>query len=80
MQIRPHRVLGLTGGTSSLLAYSLVLWAQTRGAPAPVAALRGSSGVLAALTGVLRFHEPFGRFRVLSAILVATGVVVVSVP
>ncbi len=79
-QIRPHRTLGLTGGAFSLSAYGLVLWAQTRGALAPVAALRESSVVIAAVIGVLRFHEPFGRYRILSSILVAIGVVLVSIP
>ncbi|GAA4608523.1 drug/metabolite transporter (DMT)-like permease [Actinoplanes octamycinicus] len=78
-QLRPHRTLGLTGGLLSVGAYGLVLWAQTRGALAPVAALRESSVVIAAVIGVVRFGEPFGRWRIISSILVAAGVVLVSV-
>lgn len=79
-QVRPHLTIGLTGGALSLAAYGLVLWAQTRGALAPVAALRESSVVIAAIIGVLWFNEPFGRYRILSSILVAAGVVLVSIP
>ncbi|BCJ39513.1 membrane protein [Actinoplanes ianthinogenes] len=78
-QLRPHRTIGLTGGLLSVGAYGLVLWAQTRGALAPVAALRESSVVIAAVIGVVRFGEPFGRWRVISSILVAAGVILVSV-
>ncbi|BCY10689.1 EamA family transporter [Actinoplanes sp. L3-i22] len=77
-QLRPYRWIGLWGGVFSLLAYGLVLWAQTRGALAPVAALRESSVVIAAVIGVLRFGEPFGRYRILSSVLVAIGVVLVA--
>jgi drug/metabolite transporter (DMT)-like permease len=78
-QLRPYRWIGLCGGVFSLAAYGLVLGAQTRGALAPVAALRESSVVIAAGIGVVWFQEPFGRYRVLSSILVAIGVVLVSV-
>jgi hypothetical protein len=40
---RPVWPIGLLGGGLSVLAYGLVLWAQTRGALATVAALRGGT-------------------------------------
>ncbi|WP_316769747.1 DMT family transporter [Streptomyces sasae] len=40
---RPFAALGLFGATLSVLAYGLVLWAQTRTELAPIAALRESS-------------------------------------
>lgn len=58
----------------------LVLWAQTRGALATVAALRESSVVVAAGLGVMFFDEPMGRLRVLASAAVATGVVLLAVP
>jgi len=64
----------------SILAYGLVLWAQTRGALASVAALRESSVVVAAAIGAMFFDEPMGRMRVLASAAVAAGVVLLAVP
>jgi drug/metabolite transporter (DMT)-like permease len=69
---------GLTGGVLSLAAYGLVLWAQTSGATAAVAALRETSIVLGAIIGVVFLGERMGPRRVLAAILVAAGIVLVS--
>jgi len=77
-QARAHAWAGLTGGALSLLAYGLVLWAQTRGPLALVAALRESSVVAGALIGALVFHETFGRWRVLAAVLVAAGILCIA--
>lgn len=59
-------------------AYGLVLWAQTRGALAAVAALRESSVVVAALIGMVFFKEPMGRVRIAASIAVAAGVVLLA--
>lgn len=64
----------------SSLAYGLVLWAQTRGALAAVAALRESSVVVAAFIGVVVFKEPLGRVRILASVAVAAGVVLLAIP
>jgi drug/metabolite transporter (DMT)-like permease len=62
----------------SSLAYGLVLWAQQRGALAAVAALRETSVLLAAAIGAVLFKERFGRVRIIAAILVATGIVLLN--
>ena len=62
----------------SMLAYGLVLWAQTRGALAAVAALRESSVVVAAALGVVLFREPLGRTRIAASLAVAAGVVLLA--
>jgi drug/metabolite transporter (DMT)-like permease len=67
-------------GTMSTAAYGLVLWAQTRGALAAVAALRESSVVVAAVLGVLVFREPMGRVRIAASVAVAAGVVLLAIP
>jgi drug/metabolite transporter (DMT)-like permease len=74
--LRPVWPVGLLGGALSVLAYGLVLWAQTRGALATVAALRESSIILAAVIGSVVFHERFGWPRILAAGLVTLGIVV----
>ncbi|MET7400011.1 EamA family transporter [Dactylosporangium sp. NPDC005572] len=78
VQVRPHLTTGLIGGVLSLTAYALVLWAQTRGALGPVAALRETSIIVGAAIGALVFHERFGRWRVTAAVLITAGVVLMS--
>jgi drug/metabolite transporter (DMT)-like permease len=78
---QPKRILaaGLAAGALSVLAYGLVLWAQTRGALAPVAALRETSVIFGAIIGTLVFREPFGRTRIAATVLVAAGIVLLNV-
>jgi drug/metabolite transporter (DMT)-like permease len=77
---QPKRILGagLAAGALSVLAYGLVLWAQTRGALAPIAALRETSVIFGAIIATLIFREPFGRTRILATFLVAGGIVLLN--
>ncbi len=72
-------VSGLAAGALSVLAYGLVLWAQTRGALAPIAALRETSVVFGAIIGTLVFREPFGRARIVATVLVVAGILLLNV-
>ena len=76
-----RRVLwsGLLAGGLSVLAYGLVLWAQTRGDLAPIAALRETSVIFGAVIGTVVFHEPFGRWRIAATLLVVVGVLLLNV-
>ena len=78
---QPPRILlaGLAAGALSVLAYGLVLWAQTRGALAPIAALRETSVIFGAIIGTLVFREPFGRTRIAATVLVVAGIVLLNV-
>jgi drug/metabolite transporter (DMT)-like permease len=78
---QPRRILlsGLLAGALSVLAYGLVLWAQTKGALAPIAALRETSVIFGAIIGTLVFHEPFGRSRITATLLVVAGIVLLNV-
>ncbi|MEU6079046.1 DMT family transporter [Streptomyces sp. NPDC047108] len=73
-QLRPVAARGLLGGVLSLTAYSLVLWAQTRAALAPIAALRESSIIVGAAIGALFFKERFGGPRIAAAGLMVVGI------
>jgi drug/metabolite transporter (DMT)-like permease len=77
---QPRRILvcGLAAGALSVLAYGLVLWAQTRGALAPIAALRETSVIFGAIIGTLIFREPFGRTRIIATVVVAAGIVLLN--
>jgi drug/metabolite transporter (DMT)-like permease len=72
-------VSGVTAGALSLLAYGLVLWAQTRGPLAPIAALRETSVIFGAIIGTVVFREPFGRSRIAATVLVVLGVLLLNV-
>jgi drug/metabolite transporter (DMT)-like permease len=77
-QTRPSWTLAGLTAVMSAAAYGLVLWAQTRGALAAVAALRESSVVIAAVIGMLFFKEPMGRLRIAASVAVAAGVVLLA--
>jgi drug/metabolite transporter (DMT)-like permease len=75
---RAHREPGMVGrgivaGALSLAAYTLVLWAQTHGQLAVVAALRETSVVFAAIIGAIAFHERLARRRILASLVIAAG-------
>jgi drug/metabolite transporter (DMT)-like permease len=69
---------GLLAGILCVLAYGIVLWAQTQAPLAEVAAIRETSVVFAALIGVAALGEAFGRRRVAAAVVIATGIVLIS--
>ncbi len=59
-------------------SYGLAIWALSLGAMAPVSALRETSVIIGAWIGTRLLGEPFGWQRVLSAAIVAAGVVVMN--
>lgn len=66
------------GGAGTLGAYGLVLWAMTQTSIAGVAALRESSIVFAALIGAFWLREGLSRLRLISALLVCAGAVLIK--
>lgn len=73
-QLRPVAARGLLGGALSVLAYGLVLWAQTRGELAPIAALRETSIIAGAVIGAVFFRERLGRPRIVASLVVVAGI------
>jgi len=71
--------LGLIGGALSVLAYGLVLYVKTIAPLASVSAIRESSVIIAAMIGVVVLGERPWLARVMSALIVATGVIVLAV-
>ncbi|WP_245645507.1 EamA family transporter [Pseudonocardia acaciae] len=78
--VRRCALPGIAGGTISLLAYGIVLWAQTSGALAPIAALRESSIVFGTLIGTFFLGERLGPRRAVAATVVLAGVLLISLP
>lgn len=74
--LRPVWHIGLLGGALSIAAYGLVLWSQTRGALASIAAMRESSIILVAIIGAVWFKEGFGRARILATCAVTAGIAI----
>ncbi len=66
---------GLVGGLGNLGSYGLALWAMTAAPVAVVAALRETSILFGLAIAALFLHEPVGRARVLSALLIALGAI-----
>jgi drug/metabolite transporter (DMT)-like permease len=79
-QLRGFLGVGLTGGVVSLAAYGLVLWAQTSGALALIAALRETSIIFGALLGAAFLGERLGRGRAVAAAVVVVGIVLLTLP
>lgn len=77
----PRRVYvtGLTGGAFSAAAYGMVIFAATLAPIGPISAVRESSVLIAALIGVVLFGERPWGMRVLSALIVVTGVLLLTV-
>ena len=78
--MRVCAVSGAAGGAISLAAYTIVLWAQTSGALAPIAALRETSIVFGAVIGAVFLGERLGPRRAIAAAVVLAGVLLISVP
>ncbi|HEU5332178.1 MAG TPA: EamA family transporter [Actinocrinis sp.] len=76
--LRADSVRGLAGGVVSMVAYSLVLWAQTRGSLAEVATLRETSILIGCVIGTVVFRERFGRARLLASAGVVLGILLIS--
>jgi drug/metabolite transporter (DMT)-like permease len=78
-RLRRDILAGLGAGVISVLAYGIVVWAQTHGPLALVSALRETSVISAALIATLLFKEPFARRRLLPSVAVVLGIVLIAV-
>jgi len=70
--------IGLIGGLVSVLAYGIVLYAKTLAPIGAVSAVRESSVIIAALIGVVLFGERPWQGRILAALIVAFGVILLA--
>lgn len=70
---------GVAGGLFALFAYGLVLYALSRGAMGPVAALRETSVLFAALIGTFTLKESLGAARIAAALAIVAGIVLIQV-
>lgn len=77
--IRGQWRVGLMGGVFYLTSYGLVLFALSLDAVAKVSALRETSVIIGAIIAALFFHERFGWRRMLSALVIVCGIILIKV-
>ena len=70
-------IVPLGGGVLSFISYWVALWAMTKAPIAVVAAVRETSVLFAAAIGVLFLKEPLVPARIVAAILVMGGLVLI---
>jgi drug/metabolite transporter (DMT)-like permease len=70
--------LGLFGGLCAVLAYGIVLYVKTIAPLGAVSAVRESSVIIAALIGVVAFHERPVAGRLVAAAIVAAGIALLA--
>ena len=68
---------GAIGGALSLLAYGIVIWAMTKAPIGLVAALRESSVLFAVLLSWGWLGETLGRVRLLAALVILGGILLI---
>ena len=71
--------VGMLGGVFYLVSYGLVLFALSLDAVAKVSALRETSVIIGAIIAALFFHERFGWRRMLSALVIVCGIILIKV-
>ena len=77
MAAKPGKICA--GALAAGSAYAMVIYAMGVAPMALVSSLRETSVIFAALIGSLLFREPFGRQRIVAAILVCCGVVLIKI-
>lgn len=71
--------IGFGGGLLSAVAYGLAIYAKSLTSLGTVSAIRESSVIIAALIGVIWFKERPWKLRMLAAMIVAGGVILLAV-
>ena len=77
MRAKPGKITA--GALAAATAYAMVIYAMGVAPMAMVSSLRETSVIFAALIGTLMFREPFGRQRIIAAILVCVGVMLIKI-
>lgn len=78
--VGPSWLFMLGGGALSFVSYWVAIWAMSIAPIALVAAVRETSVLFAALIGVLFLKEPFVGARLVAAVLVMLGLVLIRLP
>ncbi len=71
---------GMIGGVIANTGYGIAIYALVLGPMAHVAALRETSVLFGALMGTLLLGEPFGRRRIVAAVVIVAGLALMNGP
>ena len=74
-----HILYSVTGGVMAFFAYGLVIWAMSLSHLTYVAALRETSVILATWIGTQLMGESFGKNRIIAAIFISIGVLILQI-
>jgi len=69
----------LASGVLGIVSFAVYLWALSRSAIGPVAALRESSVMIAAIIGMVYYGEPRSAHRLGAAALIVAGLMIISI-
>lgn len=75
--MRRHAPMGAIGGILSLVAYTIVVWAQTLAPLAVVSALRETGVLAAGVIGYFVFREKFSPWRLTATVVAVSGIVAI---
>jgi drug/metabolite transporter (DMT)-like permease len=71
--------IGLIGGVLQVASYAIALWAMTLAPIAIVAALRETSVLFAAVLAIVVLKEPLRAVRLVAAVMIVAGLVIIRV-
>lgn len=74
-QLRRQWLQGTIAGIIATVSYAIAIWALSVSPMAPVAALRETSVLFAAVIGRLILDEPFGQRRMAAAAIIVAGLI-----
>jgi drug/metabolite transporter (DMT)-like permease len=75
--MRSHWTTGLAGGALQLFSYAVAIWAMTVAPIAIVAALRETSVLFGAMIAVVLLKEPLRPSRIVAALMIVAGLVLI---
>ena len=75
----PFWKIGLGGGALAVISYSIAIWAMTVAPIAIVAALRETSVLFGALIAVVILKEPLRPARIVAALMIVCGLMLLRV-
>jgi drug/metabolite transporter (DMT)-like permease len=78
-QMVPFWKIGLGGGALAVVSYSIAIWAMTVAPIAIVAALRETSVLFGALIAVVILKEPLRPARIVAALMIVCGLMLLRV-
>lgn len=78
--LKRHWWKGMIGGVIANTGYGIAIYALVLGPMAHVAALRETSVLFGALMGTLLLGEPFGRRRIVAAVVIVAGLALMNGP